>query len=39
MGYGVVAYRDLLFYMIEAFIICTILSLPAILIFKNGDGY
>jgi hypothetical protein len=25
--------------MIVTFVICTLLSLPAIFIFKNGDGY
>ncbi len=38
-GYGIVAYRNMLWAMICAFCVFSLLALPAILIYKQGEGY
>lgn len=39
LGYGIVAYRNMLWVLICAFSIFSILAIPSILIYKNGQGY
>jgi hypothetical protein len=39
LGYGLTAYRNLMWAMICTFCVFTILQLPAFLIYRNGEGY
>jgi len=39
LGYGIVAYRDILFYMILGFCVFSFLSIPAMKIYSQGNGY
>jgi hypothetical protein len=38
-GYGIVAYRDIIKFMVIIFSIITVLVLPVISVYSNGDGY
>jgi hypothetical protein len=39
LGYGIVAYRDILWYMFIGFSLFSVLSLPALYLFSKGEGY
>jgi hypothetical protein len=39
LGYGIVAYRNILWAMIIAFCVFSLMATPAILIYRNGSGY
>jgi hypothetical protein len=39
LGYGIVAYRDILQYLMFAFCFFALLSVPAMKIYNQGDGY
>lgn len=39
LGYGIVAYRNILWAMICAFCVFSVLATPAILIYKRGQGF
>lgn len=39
LGYGITAYRNIMWAMIVLFGVLTLLSIPAILIYKSGEGY
>jgi hypothetical protein len=39
LGFGIVAYRDLLYSLIWAFTFFSLLSIPTIYIYSNGGGY
>lgn len=39
LGFGIVAYTGILYYMIWAFLLYTVLLLPAFFFYHNGQGY
>ncbi len=39
LGYGIVAYKDMLWVLTLAFAVFTIISLPCVLTYYSGDGY
>lgn len=39
LGYGIVAYRNMLWVLICAFSIFTVIAIPQLLIFRSGQGY
>ena len=39
LGYGITAYRNIMWSLVGMFCILTLLCLPALIIFKTGDGY
>lgn len=39
LGYGIVAYRNILWVLICAFIVFTILALPSMIFYSRGSGY
>lgn len=39
LGYGITAYRNIMWAMIVLFGVLTLLSVPAIVIYKGGEGY
>lgn len=39
LGYGIVAYRNILWVLICAFIVFTILALPSMVLYSRGSGY
>lgn len=39
LGYGIVAYRDLLYTMIWVFVILSCLAFPSLYYFSSGNGY
>ena len=39
LGYGIVAYRNILWVLICAFIVFTILALPSMVFYSRGSGY
>ena len=39
LGYGITAYRNLMWAMIIIFSVLTIINIPAYLVYAGGDGY
>jgi hypothetical protein len=39
LGYGIVAYKDMLWVLSVAFTVFTIISLPCVFIYQSGQGY
>ena len=39
LGFGLIAYRDMLWNMAAMFCLCSALCLPAIYIYSEGEGY
>lgn len=39
LGYGVIAYRDILWFLFLGFSLFSLLALPAMILYSKGQGY